>query len=525
MFEYASALAGLGLFLSGLHLLSASMKPLAGKRMRILLSKLTGGYISGAFAGTILGALTQSTSGSTFVCMGLVNSGALKLKQALNILAWSSVGGSLLVFLVSIDIRLLGMIFVGLVGIAHLFNADRMDKVKYLVAILFALGMLLLGLGMIKEGAHLLRESQWIRDFIEFASETTTICFIIGLLFTLITQSASTATIIGITLVISGIIPFQAAVILVFGSNVGSGVSLLLITSHLNGVQKQISTYQFLTKLLGVLLLMPIFLALPGLFEPHLQNAVSIATKGEIAFQISIIYLLLQIAGAIIVSIFQLKITSLLDKFFPESEIDGLSKPKFIYPEAIEDPDIAITLIKKEQDRLITTLSYYLDPIRENEGDAMPVKDRNDANLQLANEIKQFIDDLSHHELGQEMSSILELQGRNESIISLLNSLHSFTSTVSETENYREGLSGSIIESLHLILTLMEETAENDENIDLLMDLTSDKSQLMDNIRNTLLSDTTTDISNRKSLFVSTRVFERVLWQLRQMLSSKLQSI
>ena len=336
MFEYASALAGLGLFLSGLHLLSASMKPLAGKRMRILLSKLTGGYISGAFAGTILGALTQSTSGSTFVCMGLVNSGALKLKQALNILAWSSVGGSLLVFLVSIDIRLLGMIFVGLVGIAHLFNADRMDKVKYLVAILFALGMLLLGLGMIKEGAHLLRESQWIRDFIEFASETTTICFIIGLLFTLITQSASTATIIGITLVISGIIPFQAAVILVFGSNVGSGVSLLLITSHLNGVQKQISTYQFLTKLLGVLLLMPIFLALPGLFEPHLQNAVSIATKGEIAFQISIIYLLLQIAGAIIVSIFQLKITSLLDKFFPESEIDGLSKPKFIYHEAVD---------------------------------------------------------------------------------------------------------------------------------------------------------------------------------------------
>ncbi len=72
---------------------------------------------------------------------------------------------------------------------------------------------------------------------------------------------------------------------------------------------------------------------------------------------------------------------------------------------------------------------------------------------------------------------------------------------------------------------VVEAATENVENIDLLMDLTSDKSQLMDNIRNTLLSDTTTDISNRKSLFVSTRVFERVLWQLRQMLSSKLQSI
>ena len=525
MFEYASAIAGLGLFLSGLHFLSASMKPLAGKRMRILLSKLTGGYISSAFAGTTLGAITQSTSGATFVCMGLVNSGALKLKQALNVLAWSSVGGSLLVFLVSIDIRLAGLILVGIVGVSHLFNADRIDKIKYLVAIFFALGMLLLGLGMIKEGSHLLRESQWVRDFIEFASETTTICFIIGLLFTLVTQSASTATIIGITLVISGIVPFNAAVILVFGSNVGSGISLLLITSHLNGVQKQISVYQFLTKLCGVLFLMPIFMVAPGLFEPNILNAASLTNKSTIAFQVSIIYLLLQIAGAIMVSIFQSKITTLLVEFFPESEQDSLSKPKFIYPEAIEDPDIAITLIKKEQDRLISTFSYYLDPIRENEGDAMPVNDRNTANLQLANEIKQFIDELSHHELGQEMSSILELQGRNESIISLLNSLHSFTSTVSETMNYKEGLSGSIIESLHLILTLMEETAENDENIDLLMDLTSDKSQLMDNIRNTLLSDTTTDISNRKSLFVSTRVFERVLWQLRQMLSSKLQSI
>ena len=155
----------------------------------------------------------------------------------------------------------------------------------------------------------------------------------------------------------------------------------------------------------------------------------------------------------------------------------------------------------------------------------MPVKDRYEANIKLANEIKQFIDDLSHHELGQEMSSILELQSRNEAIISLLNSLYSFTSTVSETENYKEGLSGSIIESLHLILSLMEETAENDENINMLIDLTSDKSQLMDNIRNTLLSDTSSNIANRKSLFVSTRVFERIIWQLRQMLGSTQQAV
>lgn len=519
MFEYASALAGLGLFLSGLHFLSASMKPLAGKRMRVILSKLSSGYISSALAGTLLGAITQSTSGSTFVCMGLVNSGALPFKRALSILAWASVGGSLLVFLVSIDIRLAGLILVGIVGVSHLFNADRIDKIKYIVGILFALGLMLLGLGMIKEGGHLLNESQWVRDFIEFASESTTICFIIGVFFTLITQSASTATIVGITLVISGIIPFEAAAILVFGSNLGSGISLLLITSHLNGLQKQLSFYQFFTKLSGVLFLMPIFLIFPSAFEPG-----SIATdKSEIAFQISIIYLLVQLAGAVLASLFQNKISHFNTQLFPESEEDSISKTKYIYPEAVEDPDIAINLIIKEQNRLISSLSSYLDPLRSADNNAMPVKVRNAANMQLANEIKQFIDELSHHELGQEMSNILELQSRNEAIISLLNSLNTFTITVGETKSQRENLSGSIIESLHLILTLMEETVTSDENNEMLIELTSERSQLMDDIRNRLLYDETTNMAERKSLYVSTRVFERVLWQLRQMLISKKQ--
>ena len=142
----------------------------------------------------------------------------------------------------------------------------------------------------------------------------------------------------------------------------------------------------------------------------------------------------------------------------------------------------------------------------------------------MAHEIKQFIDEISQHELGKEMAGVLELQSHNEAIISLLGSLNSFISAVTETENFKDGLSGSIIESLHLILTLMEETVSNDENVDFLIELTSDKSQLMDNIRNTLLSESSTDITARKSLFVSTRVFERILWQLRQMLNVSTQN-
>ena len=520
MNDVISTLAGLGLFLTGLHFLSASMKPLAGKQLRLMLSKMTGSYSSAAFLGTALGALTQSTSGATFVCMGLVNAGTLKYKNALNIIAWSSVGGSLLVFLVSIDIRLAGLILISIVGLSNLFNFGRIEKIKHLVAILLAVGILLLGLGMIKDGGHLFRESLWIREFIQFASETTAICFIIGLFFSVITQSASTVTIRGITLVLSKIIPFEAAVVLVFGANVGSGLSLLFITSHLTGIQKQLCFYQFLTKLSGVLLIMPIFILLPSLFYFSTHGLNQLNEPTHIAFQISVIYLVLQISGALVVGLFQKKIISLMSKLFPEKEEDSLAKPKYIYPEAINDPDIAINLIKKEQERLMSSLSLYLEPLRNPSADCMPVALRYDSNLSLGNEIKHFIDEVSQHELGKEMSAVLELQSHNEAILSLLGSLHSFTNTVSETENFKEGLSGSIIESLHLILTLMEETTGSHENDEFLLELTSDKSQLMDTIRNTLLAESGDNLAKRKSLFVSTRVYERILWQLRQMLNA-----
>ena len=66
----------------------------------------------------------------------------------------------------------------------------------------------------------------------------------------------------------------------------------------------------------------------------------------------------------------------------------------------------------------------------------------------------------------------------------------------------------------------MEETSSSHENDEFLLELTSDKSQLMDTIRNTLLAESGGNIATRKSLFVSTRVYERILWQLRQMLNA-----
>jgi len=522
MFENISAIAGLGLFLSGLTLLSAAMKSLVGKKLRMILERLSGNYAKRALAGSILGVATQSTSASTFICMGLVNSGSLKFNSTLTILAWSSVGGSLLVFMAAVDIRLMGLFLVAIVGISQLLSLDRHEKFKSFVSICLALGLLLLGLGMIKQGAYLIQGSYWVVEFVEFAAETGLICFIIGLFFTLITQSSSTITIIAITAVSAGIIPFNAAVILVFGSNLGSGLSLLMITSHLSGIQKQISFYQFLTKLSGVVLVMPLFLILSSYFMPQASADID---QASVTHQISIIYLALQIVGAISTSLFQAQISEFLEKIFPESHEEALSKTKYIYPEALNDPDIAIKLAKKEQDRLILSLTAYLDPLRNNQQGGISVEILNNANMHLLSQIKEFIDEISHQELGDEISSVIRLQSRNEALSAILVSLNTFATSLSNASNFSEGLIGAMIESLHLVLSLMEETVETNDNYEFLVELTSDRSQIMDRIREDLISDSTQNKLDRKSLFVSSRVFERVLWQIRQMINADYQAI
>lgn len=519
MIQYAVAFSGLGLFLSGLHLLSASIKPLAGKQLRALLNKLTGGYFSAALSGTLLGAITNSTSGSTFVCMGLVNSGVLPFNSALQMLAWSSVGGSLLVFLVAINIQLAGLVLVGIVGLSHLFNVDQFERTKNLVAILFALGLLFLGLGMIKESAHLLNQSAWVKEFIEFSAETSVICFMIGLMLTMITQSASTITIIAIAFVMTGIISFSSSIVLVLGANIGSGISLLLITSHLNGTQKQLAFFQFLAKMSGTLSVLLVLLLLPF---THLN--IEFQRTDNVAYYLSVIYLILQVSGAIIVTLAQKQIVVKIQKLFPESLEESLSKPKYIYPEAAQDSNIALSLIKKEQDRLISGLSNYLETVRFHQEDLISLNSRHEANIQLAQSIKQFIDEISHQDLGDQITLFIELQSRHEGLVALMHSLNSFTQTIKETKNYHTGLSAATVEGLHLVLQLMEENIDANENIELLQELTSDRSQLMDNIRNKLMTDSDTQVNDRKALFISTRIFERILWQIRQILKLQNQS-
>ncbi|MFM7120054.1 MAG: Na/Pi symporter, partial [Gammaproteobacteria bacterium] len=192
MRDLAFALAGLGLFLTGLHQLAQHLQLLAGPAVRMILARMASGPVSAAGSGLLLGALTQSTSAAAFVCIGLLNAGSLSFASALTLSAWASVGTAVLVFLASIDVLLLGLYGLGAIGLALLFNLNRYQIGQRVIGLGFALGILLAGLGLIKQGGALLEQSEWALEFFIFAGETAVIAFLVGVIVTLIVQSSAT---------------------------------------------------------------------------------------------------------------------------------------------------------------------------------------------------------------------------------------------------------------------------------------------------------------------------------------------
>ena len=521
--QIISFLAGLGLFFTGLHYLSASMQPIFSGKLRSVLINFTRGPFSSALSGSFLGVITQSTSAATFLCLGLLNSGALTINRALAMVAWSGAGTALLVFLVSIDIKTASFFSLGIVGLMHLFNLTKDVKTKQIVAVFLAFGLLLFGLSLIKEAGQVLNSSAWAKEFFLFSAESSLIGLLIGIFFALIVQSSSSVAILAVTLHMAGIIHFNDALILVFGANIGSGLSVLFFASHLEGKKKQIAIYCFLSKLFGSLILYPLtWLNYSKIFE--FFNAIHLTMNSSL--MLSLLYLILQIAGGLVVTLFQNKIILLLNYFSPESEEENLFKLHFIYPESSDNTETALILASKEQNRIIESGVDYLEPIRiEHERNVtIKLNVRHELTLDLLNKIKLFISEatsLNKNDINTE--GLFSIQSRNEDIISLLHGLYSFEQSIEATKNFKSGLANSMVESLHLILTLLNESLITKNNDDeLLENLTSDRSDLMEKIRDSLLNDQSISLEERQMLFVSTSVFERIIWLIRRIHSSRL---
>jgi phosphate:Na+ symporter len=228
-FDYWMFLAGLGIFIFGMHMLEESIRVLSGAAFRSLIRRYTGSRIKAIFSGIISTAVLQSSSAVSLMVLAFVGAGVMNLVQAIAVMMGTKIGTTATAWIVAIfgfkfniDAFSLPLIGIGGLGIILLAKSPRYVNIsKFLVAF----GFLFMGLDFMKTS---------VEDFSEFidpealAQYGVLLFALVGLAMTAIMQSSSATIAIVLTMLFSGLITFEAGAAMVIGANVGTTVTVLL---------------------------------------------------------------------------------------------------------------------------------------------------------------------------------------------------------------------------------------------------------------------------------------------------------
>ncbi|MFW6341319.1 MAG: Na/Pi cotransporter family protein, partial [Wenzhouxiangella sp.] len=510
---FGTLFAGLGLFFIGVKAIGSHLKEMSGRRFRLMMARATRRPLWSAALGTLAGAVTQSTNAVTFIMVSMTTAGLLDVRRALPIVAWANVGTAVLVMVATLDIHLLVLYLLGLVGLAYYLGLHEHDRFRHLVGALFGVGLLFLGLWLIKSGAAPLKDIPWVQSFLQFSAESLILAFLVGLVLTLVMQSSATVSVIAVTMTTVGLLDLDQTIMIVFGASIGSGLAVFLMSANLRGTSRQLALVQVWLKVIGVLVVLPLFLVelwfdLPGL------KALSTLPADDLATRIAWIYLLLQVASAASVSLLGGPLLALAARWSPEDPAESLGRPKYLYDQALDDAESALDLAEREQGRLVERLPGYLDSLREDavQTSTVALDVLHPASKAVAGEIARFVADLmARPQSGDTLERVVNVHARNDLLVHLQEACHDLVETLAPPleDQSAQALRASLLESLHMLLSLLADSLDGDaDDLALLQDTSQDRSGLMERIRGELIAtDRGLSPVSQARLFASTSLF------------------
>ena len=378
-------LGGVALFLFGMTLMGDALKLVAGNKLELILYRLSGTPIKGILLGTGVTAVIQSSSATSVMVVGFVNSGMMKINQAISIIMGAIIGTSVTGWIISLsDISGGGGILsllstevlsaiTAIIGIyLRMFNKER--NKQHIGDILLGFSILMFGMKSMSSSVSDLRNSE---VFINLLTKFTNpfLGILIGLIFTTIIQSASAAIGILQALSATGAITFEIALPIIMGIAIGAAVPVLLSAFGATVEGKRTAVSYLVVDFLGSLIFSILFYSLNFFFHFSFMStplrSVNIALINTV-FRVAIVLILMPSINIIE------NLISMLIKDEPvssEAELDEINslEERFIsYPPlAVENSKLAIRkmgelALKNIYDALdLLVLSYSDDGYKE----------------------------------------------------------------------------------------------------------------------------------------------------------------
>lgn len=306
-------LGGLALFLYGMQMMSDGLENAAGERMERILEKLTANRFLGVAVGALITAVIQSSSATTVMVVGFVNSGMMTLQQAVWIIMGANIGTTITGQLVALDIGMFAPLiaFVGVACIVFLKN----PKIHYIGSVLAGFGILFIGMDMMGAAMEPLQSSPIFIDLMTKFSNPF-LGILAGAVFTAVIQSSSASVGILQTLAASGLIPFSSAVFVLFGMNIGTCITAVLASIGTNRSAKRTTIIHLMFNIIGTVVFTIICLSFP------IADFVAAITPGKPAAQIANMHTTFNIVTTVLLIPFGTFMAKAANKILPDAPED-----------------------------------------------------------------------------------------------------------------------------------------------------------------------------------------------------------
>lgn len=351
---------GLALFLFGINKMSDSLQAVAGSEMRRILKVLINTPLKGVLVGLGVTVLIQSSSATTVMMIGLVNTGIMTLNQAVGVVMGANIGTTITAQLIAFNIGQYAFLFV-ILGVTLLF-IRKSKTMEHWSQILIGFGLLFVGLNVMGNSVSPLQNSITARNLMIRLASNPILSVLVGTCFTMLIQSSSASIGIVMVLASTGLIPFEGALYLVFGDNIGTTITAWLAALSSGNTAKRVAMVHTLfnvfgTIIFGILTYLGIYTLLINCITPGNvyagQNIARHVANGHTMFNVINMILFLPFAN---------QLAKLATKIIPPDKVETISlgEPKHLNYTIISNSDLAINQSIKEMREMLRLVRMEL---------------------------------------------------------------------------------------------------------------------------------------------------------------------
>lgn len=272
LFSILALIGGLALFLYGMDVMGDSLGKLAGGKLESILERLTSNRFNGFILGLFVTAIIQSSSATTVMLVGFVNSGIMRLGQTIGIIMGANVGTTVTAWLISLsdigdNVGIILKLFKPssftpiLAMVGFLMTAIGNDRKKNVGTLLLGFAVLMFGMDAMSGSMEGLKDSETFKKILVMF-ENPILGILSGTILTAIIQSSSASVGILQALSVTGVIPYSIALPIILGQNIGTTITPIISSINGNTDSKRVAFACLYIKMLGVLIVGVIFYVL-----------------------------------------------------------------------------------------------------------------------------------------------------------------------------------------------------------------------------------------------------------------------